>query len=317
MTTRLQEMRNRVPLQDQPSVKEGLPAAYEHCRQITCRYGTTYYFSTCFFPASVRPAVYALYAWVRYPDEWVDNPGDLTLAEQRDKLREWRDATADALKTGGSFHPVLRAWADAARRYEVPVTYMWAFLEAMERDLTVAQYDTFEDLKQYTYGSASVVGLMMCHLIGAKDPAATPYADSLGLAMQLTNFLRDIGEDWRDRRRLYLPLEDMARFGVTREEIAAGHVTDNFALLMKFEICRTRCLFARADAGMHYIPREGRLPVQLARILYSRILDKIEQNGYDVFTRRARVPAWEKLTVLANESLALFSPSGLPSPSSR
>lgn len=278
-----------------------LVAAYEHCRQVTRFYGTTYYFSTCFFPPRLRPAVFALYAWVRYPDEWVDNPGGLSIDEQREKLRQWRDATADAIKTGSSDHPVLAAWADAARRYAVPTAYMRDFMDAMEMDLTVIRYETFEELRGYTWGSASVVGLMMCHLIGANDPASVPHATSLGLAMQLTNFLRDVGEDWRDRGRIYLPMEDLRRFNVSEADIAAGRVTENVRALVRFEIERAREIYAHSDAGFSYIPVESRLPVRLARVLYSRILDKVEQNGCDVLTRRARVPTWEKLLTLARE----------------
>ncbi len=282
-----------------------LAAAYEHCRQVNRHYGKTYYFSTCFFPASLRPAVHALYAWVRYPDEWVDNPGGLPLSEQRDKLKQWRDATADAVKTGTSDHPVLAAWADSAQRYDVPVQYMRDFMDAMDMDLTVSRYQTFEDLKKYTWGSASVVGLMMCHLMGATDPRAIAHATSLGLAMQLTNFLRDVGEDWRERGRIYLPLEDLERFGVSEADIntgsASGVVTDNFCALARFEAARTREIYCHADEGFCYIPAEARLPVRLARVLYARILDKVEENGCDVFTRRARVPTWEKLLVLARE----------------
>lgn len=285
-------------------VEPGLAAAYEHCRQINRHYGTTYYFSTCFFPAVLRPAVHALYAWVRYPDEWVDNPNGETIEVQREQLRQWRDATADALKTGASNHPVLAAWADTARRHDVPVQYMRDFIDAMESDLTVTRYETLEDLKRYTWGSASVVGLMMCHLIGAKDPAAVAHATSLGLAMQLTNFLRDVGEDYQERGRIYLPLEDMERFGVREEDIAARRITDNFCSLVRFEAERTRQIYAHADEGFHYIPAEARLPVRLARVLYARILDKIEQNGCDVLTRRARVPTWEKLVLLAQEKVS-------------
>lgn len=290
-----------VPLRDIPPIEPGLAAAYEHCRKINAHYGKTYYFSTRFFPADVRPAVHALYAWVRYPDEWVDNPGDLTVAEQADKLRQWRDATADAIKTGSSEHPVLAAWADSARRYEVPTQYMRDFLDAMTMDLTVARYETFADLEKYTYGSASVVGLMMCHLVGCKDPNSVPHATALGLAMQLTNFLRDTGEDYRSRGRIYVPLEDMERFKVTEEDIRRGMVTDNVTELIRFEIQRAREIYEIADAGMHYLPRYAQLPVRLARVLYSRILDKIEQNHYDVFTKRAKVPTWEKLVTLAVE----------------
>lgn len=282
-------------------VAPGLDAAYEHCRKINAHYGKTYYFSTRFFPADVRPAVHALYAWVRYPDEWVDNPNGLTVAEQADKLRQWRDATADAIKTGSSGHPVLAAWADSARRYEVPAKYMCDFLDAMEMDLTVARYETFDDLQKYTYGSASVVGLMMCRIVGCNDPDSVSYASALGLGMQLTNFLRDIGEDYRERGRIYLPLEDMERFGVSEDDIRRGLVTENIVALLRFEIARTREIYEHADAGIPYLPLYAQLPVRLARVLYSRILEKIEQNRYDVFSKRARVPTWEKMLTLAVE----------------
>ena len=285
-----------------PNVEPGLAAAYNHCRQVNRHYGKTYYFSTCLFSAPLRPAVHALYAWVRYPDEWVDNPGGLSLNAQREKLAQWCDATADALKTGDSDHPVLLAFTDAARRHEVPFSYMRDFLAAMEMDLTVSSYETFEDLQRYTWGSASVVGLMMCHLIGATEEAAVPYAADLGLAMQLTNFLRDVGEDWRERGRIYLPLEDLRRFGVTEADLAENRLSDSFYALVRFEAERTRAIYARADAGFDYIPPAARLPVRMARILYARILDKIEQNECDVLTRRARVPTWEKLALLARES---------------
>ena len=288
-------------LRETEAVAPGLDAAYEHCRKVAAHYGKTYYFSTGYFPADVRPAVHALYAWVRYPDEWVDNPGGLTIAEQANKLQQWHDATADAIKTGSSDHPVLAAWADAARRYEVPTQYMRDFLAAMEMDLTTSRYATFDDLTRYTYGSASVVGLMMCRLVGCNDCESVPHASALGLGMQLTNFLRDIGEDYAGRGRIYLPQDDMARFGVTDDDIRRGVVTENIVALLKFEIERTREIYREADAGMLYLPAYAQLPVRLARVLYSRILDKIEQNNYDVFTKRARVPTWEKLVTLAAE----------------
>ncbi len=295
-------------LRESDAVAPGLAAAYEHCRKINAHYGKTYYFSSDFFPASVRPAVHALYAWVRYPDEWVDNPNGLTVPEQADKLRQWQDATADAIKTGSSDHPVLAAWADAARRHEVPAQYMRDFLGAMEMDLTVSRYETFADLQKYTYGSASVVGLMMCHLVGCNDPASVPHATALGVGMQLTNFLRDVGEDYTGRGRIYLPLEDMSRFGVTEDDIRRGVVNENIVALLRFEIARTREIYEHADAGVRYLPRYAQLPVRLARVLYSRILDKIEQNRYDVFTKRARVPTWEKLVTLAVEQQRSFGP---------
>lgn len=278
-----------------------LAQAFEHCRRVNQHYGKTYYFSTCFFPRELRPAVHALYAWVRYPDEWVDNPGDLSLAEQRDKIRQWRCDTDAAIETGQAEHPVLWAFAQTARRYDIPHSYLHDFLGAMEMDLTRDRYETFADLQTYTWGSASVVGLMMCRIAGVSDPDAVPHATSLGLAMQLTNFLRDVGEDWRERGRIYLPLEDLRRFGISEEDLAHNRLSDNFCALVRFQAERARQCYAHADEGMAFIPARSRLPIRLARILYARILDKIEQNECDVLTQRARVSTREKLVVLAEE----------------
>ena len=279
-----------------------LDAAYALCRRINAHHGKTYYFSTLFFPPAVRRSVHALYGFVRYPDEIVDNPRPGQDPAQG--LAEYREATLDALKTGQSDMPVLHAFADMARRHRMPPEYPLAFLDAMAMDLTRARYETFEDLTEYTYGSASVVGLMMCCVVGVSDEAALRHAHDLGLAMQLTNFWRDIGEDWAQRGRVYLPQEDLRRFGYSEAMLADGVVNDAFVDLMRFEIARARAFYASADAGIPYITPECRLPVRLARVLYARILDKIEQNGYDVFTRRARTTGLEKAAALVRQRFA-------------
>ena len=285
--------------------KTELDAAYAICKRLNAYHGKTYYFSTLFFPPEVRRSVHALYGFVRYPDEIVDNPAP--GSDPAESLENYREATRDALKTGGSDLPVLHAFADMAHRHALPPEYPMAFLDAMAMDLTRTRYRTFEDLRTYTYGSASVVGLMMCHVIGLSDSAGLAPAHDLGLAMQLTNFWRDIGEDWAARGRIYLPQEDMEHFGYTEAMLAEGIVNDQFITLMKFEIARAREYYACADVGIPYITPSCRLPVRLARILYSRILDKIEENGYDVFRHRAKTSGLEKATVLLQQSLALPS----------
>ena len=269
-----------------------LTAAYEESRRLNAKHGKTYYFSTLFFPPDIRRSVHALYGFVRYPDEIVDNPprgSDPALL-----LAEYRQATLVAMNTGQSDLPVLCAFEDMARRHNLSADLPLAFLDAMAMDLTRTRYQTFDDLKTYTYGSASVVGLMLCALLGVTDSDALVRAHDLGLAMQLTNFCRDVGEDWRERGRIYLPLEDMARFDYTEDELACGVVNDNFIALMQFEIARARELYASADLGIPVIRSDCRRPVQLARTLYARILDKIEVGGYDVFRRRARTSGFEK-----------------------
>lgn len=273
-----------------------LDAAYALSKRINAHHGKTYYFSTLFFPPAVRRSVHGLYGFVCYPDEIVDNPPPGSDPAQA--LADYRDATIDALKTGESDLPVLHAFADVARRHRIPPEYPLAFLDAMAMDLTRTRYATFDDLTAYTYGSASVVGLMMCCLVGATDEAALDPAHDLGLAMQLTNFWRDIGEDWNTRGRIYLPQEDMARFGYTEAMLGEGIVNDAFRNLMAFEIARARRFYTSADRGMKLLPPEARLPVQLARTLYAKILDKIEANNFDVFHRRAHTTTMEKAVEL-------------------
>jgi len=281
-----------------------LEAAYAACKRLNAQHGKTYYFSTLFFPPSIRRSVHALYGFVRWPDEIVDNP--TPRSDPRAMLAEYRAQTLTALTEGTSDLPVLLAFADMARRHNLPPEYPLAFLDAMAMDLTRARYATFDDLCTYTYGSASVVGLMMCHIVGISDPVALRHAHDLGLAMQLTNFWRDIGEDFRMRGRIYLPAEDMARFGYTESMLAAGCVNDQFRALMRFEITRARALYASSDLGIRYITPNCQLPVKLARILYARILDKIEENNYDVFGRRARTTALEKAAEVVRQRL-MFS----------
>ena len=173
-------------------------------------------------------------------------------------------------------------------------------------DTHVFRYPTYEDLEEYTYGSAAVVGLMMCRVVGVTDEEADPHAEALGVAMQLTNFLRDVKEDW-ERERVYLPLEDLERFGYAEEELGRGVVDGRFVALMRFEISRARTLYRLADEGMRYIPRGRKYPIVVARRLYEAILDRIEAQGYDVFSRRAQTTLPHKLRIAA--ACALSDPA--------
>jgi phytoene synthase len=193
---------------------------------------------------------------------------------------------------------VLRAYADTVRACGIEPAHITAFMESMKMDTRVFRYETFRDLEVYTYGSAAVVGLMMCRVVGADDRQADPHAEALGVAMQLSNFLRDVAEDWR-RGRVYLPLEDLKRFGYREEDLAAGVVDGRLVSLMRFEIERARKLYAYADEGIKYIPRGRRWPVMVARELYAGILGRIEARGYDVFSGRAETSRPRKLLVAA------------------
>jgi phytoene synthase len=275
-----------------------LAESYELCRKVQKAHSRTYYFSTRLFPAEVRPRVHALYAFMRYADEIVDTPHDLPPGAQLSVLEEFEAETMAAVSGESVPNPVLRAFADTVRSCGIEPETITAFMESMKMDTRVFRYQTFSELEVYTYGSAAVVGLMMCRVVGVAEGKADPHAEALGVAMQLSNFLRDVGEDWR-RGRVYLPLEDLAHFGYTERDLASGVVDERFVALMSFEIKRARRLYEVADEGMGYIPRGRRFPVIVARELYAAILDRIEAQRYDVFSRRAQVSRPAKLLVAA------------------
>jgi 15-cis-phytoene synthase len=275
-----------------------LAEAYELCRKVQKAHSRTYYFSTRLFPAEVRPRVHALYAFMRYADEIVDHPHELPLDAQLAVLEEFEAETMEAVSGEEVPNPILRAYADTVRRCGIDPGTIAAFIKSMKMDTSVFRYPTFSDLETYTYGSAAVVGLMMCRVVGVADERADPHAKALGVAMQLSNFLRDVGEDWR-RGRVYLPVEDLERFGCTEHDLASCIVDERFVSLMRYEIDRARKLYEVADEGMRFIPRGRRFPVVVARELYAAILDRIEAQDYDVFSRRAQVSRPGKLLFAA------------------
>ncbi|CAA9455986.1 MAG: Phytoene synthase [uncultured Rubrobacteraceae bacterium] len=275
-----------------------LPECYELCRRIHKGHSRTYYFSTSLFPKEIRPRVHALYAFMRYADELVDNPGVTTLDQQLANLEAFEKETLSAMAGRAVPNPVLRAFGHTTMLCGIDAGLMKAFMKSMKMDTHVFRYPAYDDLQEYVYGSAAVVGLMMCRVVGVRSEEATPHAEALGVAMQLTNFLRDIKEDWA-RGRVYLPLEDLDHFGYSEEELGRGVVDERFVALMRFEVARARKLYRTADAGMRYIPRGRRYPVVVARRLYEAILDRIEAQGYDVFARRAETSLSYKLRVAA------------------
>ena len=275
-----------------------LAESYDLCRRVQRSHSKTYYFSTQLLPEDVRPHVHALYAFMRYADEIVDNPGKTTPEKQLASLEAFEEETLAAVAGEDIPNPVLRAYAATARERSIEPEYISAFMRSMKMDTSVFRYPTYEDLSVYTYGSAAVVGLMMCRVIGVEDARANPHAEALGVAMQLSNFLRDIREDY-SRGRVYLPLDDLNLFRYSEEDLRAGVVDERFTSLMRYEIGRARRLYEFADEGMGYIPRGRRYPVKVARELYAAILDRIEVQGYDVYARRAETSRLGKLRVAA------------------
>ena len=275
-----------------------LAESYDLCRRVQRSHSKTYYFSTRLLPPEVRSHVYALYAFMRYADEIVDNPGATTLDQQLAALEALEEEALAAVVGEEIWNPVLRAYANTVRTRGIEPQNITAFMRSMKMDTHVFRYPTYEDLAAYTYGSATVVGLMMCRVVGVVDERAEEHAEALGVAMQLSNFLRDVREDWV-RGRVYLPLEDLERFGYSEEDLGAGVVDERFVELMRFEIGRARRLYAFADEGMGYIPRGRRYPVIVARELYAAILARIEAQCYDVFSRRAKTSLLSKFRVAA------------------
>jgi len=281
------------------------------CRQITRQYGTTYYWGARILPARQRYDVYAVYALCRSADDIVDAPGatsaDAATIEATQKaLGAFAEDFGRAMGGERSAHPVIRASAETARRRRIDPECFDRFFEAMAMDLTRDSYRTFEDLMGYMDGSAAVIGEMMLPVLRPTDARAKGPARDLGVAFQLTNFLRDFAED-RDLGRTYLPLEDLERFGVARD-IAAP--TPQFKALMSFEIARNRELYRCAEEGLAYLPATSARCVQTARGLYSRILDLIEDADYDVFSGRLRLPTWRKAAYASR--LMLTPPRALP-----
>ena len=289
-----------------------LAASYEVCRRLNAAHGRTYYFATRLLPAERRRHVHALYAFARYADDLVDHL-DLGWepARRRAELEAWTARFLDDLERRTSDEPVLRAVVATVCELGLRHDDLRAFLTSMAMDLDVTRYATYDDLYGYVYGSAAVIGSMVLPVLGPRHPEARARAMDLGVAFQLTNFLRDVAEDW-DRGRIYLPLEDLDRFGVTEEDFRRRHVGPAFRRLLAFEAARTRALYRRAEEGWAMLAPTSQGCIRVAHRLYAGILDRLEAEDYQVFRVRACVPAWRKAAVAARE---LTVPSR-PTPSS-
>lgn len=266
---------------------QGMPSASDIriCERITREHGKTFYFSTYMLPAEKRRAVWAVYAYCRLADDIVDRAAarNVTVEEAYSELAAWEaqlDSPVDA---------VPRAFALVRSHWRIDATPARDLLRGLRMDLDNRRYATWEELAQYCYCVASTVGLLVTPILGVRDERAWEYARDLGMAMQLTNILRDVGEDFR-LGRVYLPLEDLERFGYPLSALAQGVVDDAFRSLMAFEIERARSYYRAARPGVAMLERSGQMSVLAASSLYGSILGRIESNDYDVFTRRAHLP---------------------------
>ncbi|WP_433605089.1 phytoene/squalene synthase family protein [Prescottella agglutinans] len=298
-------MTTTVPLDD-------LPSAYRRCRRLAAEHGRTYYLATRLLPVERRPAVYALYGFARTVDDVVDvDCAGRAPAERAAALdvveAQLDDALAGRPVSDARTGPVVRALADTTLRYAIPVEYFRAFLDSMRMDIPGtpgfrAEYPDMTALRRYMYGSAAVIGLQMLPVLGTTVPRAVaePYAAALGEAFQLTNFLRDVGEDL-DRGRVYLPADELGVFGVDVELMRhcrrTGTVDPRLRRALAHLVAVTRALYRRAEPGLDMLEPRVRPGMRAAYVLYAEILDEIENGGFRVLDRRATVPRHRRLVV--------------------
>lgn len=265
-----------------------LDRAYAYCATLTSTHSRTFFMATGLLPSEKRRAMRALYAFCRLSDDIVDH----AQGNAAEALAVWQRSVLAPEPPPGDL--VALAWADTRLRYGIPQRYAEQLINGVGRDLCQQRYRTFEEVVMYAYGVASTVGLMSMHIIGFAGEQAIPYAIKLGIALQLTNILRDVGEDWRSRR-VYLPTDEMTAYGLTEADLDRGQVDDRWRAFLRFQIARNRRLYAQADPGIALLSGDGRFAVAEALELYRAILDDIEAHDYDVFNRRAHVSAWNKV----------------------
>ena len=271
-----------------------LQRSYAACDRITRQHSKSFHMASGLLPEEKRSAVRALYAFCRTVDDVVDE-SDVEIESKKSALDYWTKVVHFSQVPDND--PIAHAWVDAINRYHIPRHYAIQLIEGVSRDLTQSRYQSFDDLATYCYGVASTVGLMSMFIIGFKNNDALPYAIKLGVALQLTNILRDVGEDYR-KGFIYLPQEELIEFGLTEEQIAGADRSEDWREFMRFQIARTRALYADAGPGIRLLEKEGQLAILAASDFYQGILDDIEANDYNVFTRRARLSAMQKLSRL-------------------
>jgi phytoene synthase len=266
-----------------------LRTAYKQAEKITSEHSKSFYFASALLPEEKRSAIRALYAFCRMVDDIVD---ESTHTEREIQLDYWRGIVETSSFSVGDL--VAAAWVDTLARYHIPRHYALQLIDGVARDFTQTRYQCFDELATYCYGVASTVGLMSMYIVGFRSNQAVPFAIKLGVALQMTNILRDVGEDYQSGR-LYLPRDELAFYGIRERDIADGLITDNWCQFMKFQIERTRQLYAESWEGIKLLEREGQLAIGAASIFYEGILDEIEKNNYDVFNYRARLSKLEKV----------------------
>ncbi len=274
-----------------------LRASYAECKRLNSLHGKTYYLATLLLPPAKRPFVHALYGFARYADEIVDDLNSTLSDEEKAlELSTWGTQVLADIKSGVSQDHIGRALVDTVKRFQIPIAHFEAFMKSMTMDLTVSEYQTFDDLMEYVYGSASVIGLQMVPILGASSPDANIAAEKLGTAFQLANFIRDVGEDL-DRGRIYLPIDELKSHGVTHEMLEARVLTPQIKSALKEQIARVRKLQKEAAPGIKLLAPESQACIEAASELYCGIVDEVERIGYEIFDKRAKTSTWRRIKV--------------------
>jgi len=274
-----------------------LEQSYEHCRAVAKARARNFYYSFILLPPEKKNAMCAMYAFMRYCDDLSDEPGANRLA-----IEGWRNALTDALAGHLNDNPVWPAFLDSVARYSIPHEYFYDMIEGVASDLEPHTVETFDDLYRYCYRVASVVGLTTIHIFGFTSPEALPLAEKCGIAFQLTNILRDVRED-AGLGRVYLPAEDLARFGVTVEDLQNARRTEQFGRLMEFETGRARDYYRQSAPLLQLIEPQSRPSLWALIAIYSRLLDHLAEAQYDVLTRRISLTSLEKSWIVLRAAL--------------
>lgn len=281
-----------------------LEKAYQYCQEITRTHAKSFYFAAKFLPKDKRPPIYALYALCRHVDDEIDEAEIRSEAESAKAVERWKNnlqaiySNSEVLKdeklNTDNQSLVLFAWRDLLQTYKIPQNLPLELMKGVVQDTYQKRFENFDELYVYCYRVASTVGLMACEIFGYEKPETLDYAEKLGIAMQLTNILRDISED-AEKGRIYLPQEDLRKFNITEEQIFAKKIDENFIELMKFEIARARQYYEESRKGIPLLTKDVRFTVLLALRLYSKILDEIEKQDYDIFQKRAHTTKLQKI----------------------
>jgi len=272
-----------------------LAESYAFCEQVARTQAKNFYYSFLLLSRPQRQAMCAIYAFMRYCDDLSDAEG---ISDRAGAIARWQADLDAALAGNAPEHPVWPAFADAVARYRIPHEYFRAMIRGVSSDLEPRHVQTFQELYDYCYHVASVVGLTIIHIFGFNDPRALELAEKCGVAFQLTNILRDVRED-AEHGRVYLPAEDLERFGVNPNELAGAALSPALRSLLEFEAERARAYYRESEPLMDMVDRGSRASLKALIGIYSRLLERISSSGYEVLRERVRVPAWEKLWILA------------------